>query len=58
MSVTIDYDLCEASGVCVNVCPDDVFEDKNGRTEVIDAEACSLCWKCVENCSSGAIDID
>jgi NAD-dependent dihydropyrimidine dehydrogenase PreA subunit len=56
--VIIDYDLCEASGVCESVCPDEVFENQNGRTEVVNAQACSLCWKCVENCSSGAIELD
>jgi NAD-dependent dihydropyrimidine dehydrogenase PreA subunit len=56
--VTIDYELCEASGVCADVCPDDVFEHKEGRTEVIDSQACSLCWKCVESCTSGAIELD
>ena len=56
--IIIDYELCEASGVCADVCPDDVFAHTNGRTEVINADVCSLCWKCVESCSSGAIEID
>ena len=58
MVVTIDYDLCEATGVCAEVCPEDVLEHDNGRTNVINAAACTRCWICVDNCVSGAIEID
>jgi NAD-dependent dihydropyrimidine dehydrogenase PreA subunit len=56
--VHIDYELCEGSGVCEAVCPEDVLSHKNGRTEVVDPRACIDCWLCVENCCSGAIEID
>ena len=34
--------------------PDDVFEHKNERTEVINPLVCSLCYKCVEACGDDA----
>jgi NAD-dependent dihydropyrimidine dehydrogenase PreA subunit len=55
--VIIDYDLCDDAGTCATVCPEEVFEFKNGHSQVIDASSCTECWICVENCASGAIEI-
>ena len=58
MRVTIDYDLCESTGCCEMVCPEDVFERADGRTTVINSSACTNCWICVDNCVASAIEID
>lgn len=58
MIVRIDYDVCESTGVCAQVCPEDVFEHDGGRTHVVKPEACTNCWICVDNCVSGAVEID
>jgi NAD-dependent dihydropyrimidine dehydrogenase PreA subunit len=58
MAIQINYDLCEASGVCAIVCPEDVMEYENGRISIINQPACTDCWICVENCTAGAIEID
>lgn len=57
-SVKIDHDLCESTGCCSMVCPEDVFVFENGRTAVVNAPACTACWICVDNCVAGAIEID
>ena len=57
-NVVIDEDLCENSGVCEQVCPEDVFLNTNGVTRVIRAQNCTYCWICVENCIAGAITLD
>jgi len=51
------FDFCEATGVCAEVCPEDVLEAVGGSPRVVKAEACTECWICVENCVSGAIEI-
>jgi len=55
--VRIDYDLCENSGVCVQVCPEDVIETRGGQSVVAQAAKCTECWICVENCAAGAVEI-
>jgi NAD-dependent dihydropyrimidine dehydrogenase PreA subunit len=58
MAISIDYDLCESTGVCAAVCPEEVFEHRNGQTSVLQPDACTSCWICVEQCVSGAIELD
>ena len=53
----IDLDLCDATGVCTQVCPEDVLVFRNGQPAVIQPDKCTECWICVENCTSGSIDI-
>jgi NAD-dependent dihydropyrimidine dehydrogenase PreA subunit len=55
--VKIDLDLCENTGVCAELCPEDVLECSNGATHVIRPQACTECWICVENCIASAIEI-
>lgn len=55
--IRIDLDLCDATGVCAQVCPEDVLAVREGRPAVLDPVKCTECWICVENCVSGAIDI-
>jgi Fe-S-cluster-containing hydrogenase component 2 len=55
--VHINYDLCENSSVCAQVCPEDVIETRNGQSVIVRAHKCTECWICVENCASGAVEI-
>ena len=56
--VKIDYGNCEATGVCSEVCPEDVLEFVDGKTRIVNPKKCTECWICVDNCVSGAIEID
>jgi len=58
MAIQINYDICESSGVCAMVCPEDVIEYENGRIEITNQLACTDCWICIENCTAGAIELD
>ena len=56
--VTIDPQACEGTGVCEQVCPEDVFLHNDGVTRVLRTSNCTYCWICVENCVSNAITLD
>lgn len=58
MAITIDHDLCETTGACAMVCPEDVIELVDGKPIIVNALGCTNCWICVENCPSGAIELD
>jgi NAD-dependent dihydropyrimidine dehydrogenase PreA subunit len=58
VDVLIDRDLCEDSGYCLQVCPDDVFQMRAAQIVVVKPENCSECWLCVQNCPSGAVSIE
>jgi NAD-dependent dihydropyrimidine dehydrogenase PreA subunit len=58
MTITIDSDACEGAGTCAVVCPEDVLEFKDGRPLILNNRACTNCYICVENCASGAIEVD
>jgi NAD-dependent dihydropyrimidine dehydrogenase PreA subunit len=57
-TVTIDPDACENSQACEAVCPADVFAIARGVVQVVAANECTLCYKCLESCASGAIELD
>ena len=57
MSISIDRDLCENTGCCESLCPEDVFEKENGKTTVVKPTACTECWICVDNCVANAVEL-
>ena len=55
--IRIDFDVCDDTGACILVCPEDVIERINGITTIARGEACTECWLCVENCPSSAVEM-
>ena len=58
VNVQIDYDTCENSGYCLQVCPEDVFQVRGASIQVTKPENCTECWLCVQNCPTGAVTIE
>ena len=55
----IDQELCNGCGVCVNICPMDVFRvDEDSEKAIIRyPEDCMLCEFCVLDCPVDAITV-
>ena len=58
IDVKIDYEACEDSRFCFEVCPEDVFVLRNSQIVVDNADNCTMCWLCVNNCPTGAVTIE
>jgi NAD-dependent dihydropyrimidine dehydrogenase PreA subunit len=56
---SIDTELCNGCGICVNSCPMDVIRmDKKARKAIIKySEDCMMCELCVDYCPTKAIYI-
>ena len=54
---TVDQDKCVGCGACVDVCPAEVYELQDGKSNPVNAEECLGCESCVEVCQQSAITI-
>ena len=53
----VDAETCVGCGTCVNVCPQGVFELKEGKAVVVKPESCIGCRACEAQCPQGAIKV-
>ncbi|RLI96255.1 MAG: ferredoxin [Candidatus Aenigmatarchaeota archaeon] len=51
----VDKKKCTGCGTCVNVCPVNVFELKDGKSNVVRPEECIGCKACENSCPAQAI---
>lgn len=60
MAVKVDLSKCTGSGQCVQVCPVNLFELKEGKNHLFKEreDECLLCHACEVNCPAKAITID
>lgn len=55
-TIKIDYDLCDGSGDCVEVCPTVVYELVDNKSTAPEIDECIECCACVEACPTNAIE--
>jgi len=55
--IVVDPDRCTGDGLCVEVCPVDVFELQEGKAVPVKADECLGCESCVGICESDAITV-
>ena len=56
--VIVDQEKCEGCEECVEVCPVDVYEMQDGKSNPTNADECLGCESCVEVCPTSAITIN
>lgn len=54
-TLKLDDQRCTGCGMCVKVCPHDVFEIIKGKARIKDIDDCMECGACSNNCEFEAI---
>lgn len=57
VTLKLNNDLCTGCGMCVIVCPHEVFNIKDGKAQIIDINDCMECGACSKNCQFGALTV-
>ncbi len=55
--VTVDNEKCDGCEECVNLCPSEVFQIADGKSDPHQASDCAYCLTCVESCPNSAITV-
>jgi len=56
--VELELGLCKACGICIELCPEKVFDrDKQGYPVIARPEDCSQCLLCEIHCPDFAIEV-
>ncbi|HIJ90895.1 MAG: mercury methylation ferredoxin HgcB [Desulfobulbaceae bacterium] len=54
-TLRLEQDACIGCGMCLEVCPQEVFALKLGKARIIEHDACMECGACMMNCPVGAV---
>jgi len=55
--VTVDTEKCEGCEECVNVCPNEVFQMTDGKSDPYQGSECVFCESCLGVCPAECITI-
>ncbi|MEJ2183581.1 MAG: 4Fe-4S binding protein [Nitrospirota bacterium] len=56
--VTVDAEKCEGCEECVSICPNEVFQMAEGKSDPSQSGECVFCESCLGVCPSEAITIN
>ena len=57
VTLQLDLDKCVGCGMCIVVCPHEVFALDNGKVRIDQRDACMECGACAVNCVAEAITV-
>ncbi|MCI5126179.1 MAG: 4Fe-4S dicluster domain-containing protein [Candidatus Electrothrix sp. AR5] len=55
--IIIDEKKCNGCGACVDACPGEVYELREGKAVAVNPDACHHCHTCEEVCEQDACRI-
>lgn len=56
-TLELNGEKCNGCGMCVAVCPHEVFDIREKRAHIERKDRCMECGACVMNCPAGAISV-
>ncbi|MEW6428360.1 MAG: mercury methylation ferredoxin HgcB [Thermodesulfobacteriota bacterium] len=56
-TIAIDHEACIGCGLCLQVCPHQVFSLADGKAEFADRDGCIECGACARNCPVTALSL-
>jgi NAD-dependent dihydropyrimidine dehydrogenase PreA subunit len=57
-SLMLETEKCIGCGMCINVCPHNVFRLSEKKASITDKDKCMECGACKKNCPVGAISVN
>ena len=54
----VNIDACTGCESCVDVCPCEVLEVKDGKVVIVQADECVDCGACAEECPSDVLEVE
>ena len=57
-SLELSQEKCTGCGICMEVCPHNVFAIEDKKAVILDKDRCMECSACVVNCAFGALSVD
>lgn len=57
VTLQLDEEKCKGCGMCINVCPHEVFLMKDDKAQIVDKDSCMECGACAKNCPFSAIEV-
>jgi NAD-dependent dihydropyrimidine dehydrogenase PreA subunit len=56
-TLKLDHNKCVGCGMCLEVCPHNVFILNKGKAQISDLDSCMECGACLKNCAFSAITV-
>jgi len=57
VTLELNNENCNGCGMCVNVCPHEVFQLSGGKAHIINRDYCMECGACALNCTKQIISV-
>lgn len=55
VTLKLNQEMCTGCGLCVKVCPHEVFSINERKAMIVYRDQCMECGACSRNCAAGAI---